>query len=302
MRRSITCLVPLVAVLLSTVLAGPALAAVTVSRAEVDGDRLRLEGTAAASRDITVDGVVLGRSDAAGAVRIERDGYRPPADCTVDVGDGSGALTPATLSGCTASTPPPPSPPPSTDTTAPSVPTELRATVVGSTVSLSWSPSTDDTAVTGYRVSRDGAALATTDDTTHLDQGVAAGPHTYTVAAFDAAGNRSGESAPAAVEVAAAEGLTFLTPARLPDATVGQAYLASIVCSDPPGPSSFRFKVVSGRVPEGLRFTGNTLPTRPEARVTGTPEASGTTSFTVEVTDGTGASARRTFTLVVVPG
>src|SRR3712207_5584982 len=60
---------------------------VSVSRAEVTGGNLRIEGTAAANRTITVDGVAMGSSDGAGRFRIERSGYAAPADCTVDVND-----------------------------------------------------------------------------------------------------------------------------------------------------------------------------------------------------------------------
>src|SRR5215218_8112714 len=81
-------------------------AAVTVSRAELSGTRLRIEGRATANRTITVDGVAMGTSDGAGAFRIERDPFAAPADCTVDVNDGSASPTPARLSGCTVSAPP----------------------------------------------------------------------------------------------------------------------------------------------------------------------------------------------------
>lgn len=80
---------------------GVAYASVTVSRAEVSGDRLRVEGTATANRTITVDGVAMGSSDGSGSFRIERTGYVPPADCTVDVNDGSATAVTTRLSGCT---------------------------------------------------------------------------------------------------------------------------------------------------------------------------------------------------------
>ena len=67
---------------LSVVWAGTAQAAVTISRAEVSADRLRIEGSATASRPITVDGVQMATSDSSGAFKIDRSGYRPPADCT----------------------------------------------------------------------------------------------------------------------------------------------------------------------------------------------------------------------------
>ena len=291
-RTSRWAVVPVVALAVVQT-AGPAHAAVSVSRAEVDGTSLRIDGTALPSRDIAVDGVVLGRSSSSGAFRIERDAYSAPADCTVDLTDGSGTVTPARLSGCTVSGSGP------VDTTAPSVPTDLTATVVGSTVSLSWGASSDSTGVTGYRVLRGGTTVATTGSTSHADAGVPAGTHTYAVAAFDAAGNTSVPSGGVTVTVAAGEGLSFLTPERMPDAVLGQAYLGYVVASDPPGPSTFTFKLVSGKVPDGTRFVRNTLENRPEARVTGTPSRTGTFSFTVQVTDGTGAAARRTFTIVV---
>ena len=45
---------------------GVGYSAVTVSRAEVNGRNLSIEGTAAANRTITVDGVAMGTSDGAG--------------------------------------------------------------------------------------------------------------------------------------------------------------------------------------------------------------------------------------------
>jgi hypothetical protein len=174
-------------------------------------------------------------------------------------------------------------------------------TIVGTTVSLNWDLSTDDTAVTGYRVTRNGAVLGTTTGTTFMDFGLAAGTYTYTVAAFDAAGNTSAPSTSVSATVAPPEALSFITPSQLPDATVGQPYLAYIVSSDPPGPSTFKFKVVSGSVPSGTRFINNTLSNRPETRVSGTPSTAGAFSFTVEVQDNTGATARRTFSVTVLP-
>lgn len=186
------------------------------------------------------------------------------------------------------------------DTTAPSVPIGLVTTIVGTTVGLSWELSTDNVGVTGYRVIRDGAVRGTTNDTTYQETGLAAGTYTYSVAAFDAAGNVSGASPAVSATVDAAESLTFLTAARLPDATVGQPYLASIAASDPPGPSTFKFTLISGKIPAGTRLVKNTLPTRPEVRILGNPTMVGTSTFTVRVTDGTGATARRTFTVSVL--
>jgi hypothetical protein len=80
-------------------------ATVRISRAEISGTRLRLEGTAAPNRTITVNTVAMGTSDGAGNFRIERDPFSPPSDCRVAVDDGSGTPATATLSGCTVSSP-----------------------------------------------------------------------------------------------------------------------------------------------------------------------------------------------------
>jgi hypothetical protein len=98
------------ALLLLLAMAGVSHAAVSVSRAEVSGDRLRIEGTAAPNRTITVDGVAMGSSDGGGQFRVERSGFTAPADCTVDVNDGSATAATARLSGCTVSSPTPPPP------------------------------------------------------------------------------------------------------------------------------------------------------------------------------------------------
>ena len=111
MRRPVLLLLAVVAVGL-TVAGSTAMAAVSISRAELNGSRLRIEGTAVANRTITVDGVAMGTSDAAGNFRIERDPFPRPADCTVAVDDGSGAPMRTTLSGCTVVGPPPQPPPP----------------------------------------------------------------------------------------------------------------------------------------------------------------------------------------------
>ena len=94
------------------------------------------------------------------------------------------------------------------DTTAPSTPTGLTANAVStSRIDLSWSASTDNVAVTGYRVFRNGALLNTLGNvTTYQNTGLTAGvTYIYTVRALDAAGNVSGLSA-------AASATTLTTP------------------------------------------------------------------------------------------
>jgi hypothetical protein len=92
------------------------------------------------------------------------------------------------------------------DTTPPTVPTGLTATAASSSqISLSWNASTDNVGVTGYQIYRNGAKLTTSASTSYLDSGLAASTsYTYTVAAFDAAGNNSAQSAGASATTQAA--------------------------------------------------------------------------------------------------
>lgn len=83
------------------------------------------------------------------------------------------------------------------DTSAPTTPTGLQAQATSSTqVNLEWSDSTDDTAVTGYKVFRDGTELATPHASHYNDAGLTPDTvYSYTVVAFDAAGNQSSQTA-----------------------------------------------------------------------------------------------------------
>ena len=89
--------------------------------------------------------------------------------------------------------------PPSPDTTSPSVPTGLSATVIGPTqVTLTWTASTDNVGVTGYNVYRNGTLHARVgpNPVSYSDGGVTPGTsYTYQVSAVDAAGNESALSA-----------------------------------------------------------------------------------------------------------
>lgn len=85
---------------------------------------------------------------------------------------------------------------PVADTAAPSIPANPSAASVSSSqITLSWSASTDSVGVAGYRVFRDGAERTTTAGTSFQDTGLAASTtYSYTVRAYDAAGNQSADS------------------------------------------------------------------------------------------------------------
>ncbi|GII82423.1 hypothetical protein Ssi03_04130 [Sphaerisporangium siamense] len=83
-----------------------------------------------------------------------------------------------------------------TDTTAPSVPGNVRVTATGSdSVTLAWNASTDNVGVTGYEVYRGTTLVTTATGTTYTDSGLTAQTtYSYTIRARDAAGNRSAAS------------------------------------------------------------------------------------------------------------
>jgi hypothetical protein len=87
------------------------------------------------------------------------------------------------------------------DTQAPTVPSNLQATAPNSNeVDLSWTASTDNVGVTGYDILRNGKQIATSPTNSYKDLSVSpSSPYTYTVEAYDAAGNTSAASSQANV-------------------------------------------------------------------------------------------------------
>ena len=87
------------------------------------------------------------------------------------------------------------------DTTPPSVPTGLVATVVSTNqINLSWSAATDTggSGLAGYKIYRAGVPVATVTGTSYSSIGLSANTqYCHTVAAYDKAGNTSSPSSPA---------------------------------------------------------------------------------------------------------
>jgi probable HAF family extracellular repeat protein len=139
------------ALLLGTVLllvaAQAALAAIAVTRAELNGGELRVEGQGAqAGATITVDGVAMGTAASDGRFSIRRAAFNSPT-CAITVSDGVSSAQ-ATLSGCTpaGATPPPPAPPPPA-TGAASF--QGLGTLAGWSQSQAWGVSGDGNVVVG---------------------------------------------------------------------------------------------------------------------------------------------------------
>jgi hypothetical protein len=96
-------------------------------------------------------------------------------------------------------------PPDPGDTQAPSVPQNLSAEVPATIqiqIDLSWETSTDNEAVTGYNVYRDGEKIGDTAETSYSDTDIDSNTdYSYTVSAVDEAGNESEQSEPAEAAV-----------------------------------------------------------------------------------------------------
>jgi chitodextrinase len=91
-----------------------------------------------------------------------------------------------------------------TDAMAPSMPTGLQSlNVTSGSLILTWAPSTDNVAVAGYRVFRDGIQVATTAAASYSDSGLAPlTTYAYTVSAYDSSNNVSLETQPTFVTTA----------------------------------------------------------------------------------------------------
>jgi fibronectin type 3 domain-containing protein len=117
-----------------------------------------------------------------------------------------------------------------TDTTPPTTPTNLAAAVSGTQINLSWTASTDNVGVTGYRLERcqggscsNFAQIAAPSTTTYSDSGLAAGSYSYRVRATDASGNLSGYSNTATAGVADTTPPT--APSNVTASTAGSAQI-----------------------------------------------------------------------------
>jgi chitodextrinase len=129
------------------------------------------------------------------------------ASITITFSDGV-SMTVAANSWNGGSTPPP------DDTQAPTAPAILTSpSKTANSVSLSWNASTDNIGVTGYEILRNGNVVGTSGTTSYNDTGLAASTaYSYSVRAYDAAGNRSPISALISVTTSSGGGLDTQAP------------------------------------------------------------------------------------------
>jgi Putative Ig domain len=307
-RRSLLAVLILIVVVVA---AAAAEAAVTITRAEVNGSRLRVEGSALPNRVITIDGVAMGTSDGGGTFRIERDPFARPADCTVDVDDGSGTPAVATLSGCTVQNPPPPQPPPQPPPPQPAPPpppSGLRIvtnTLVNANVGTEYTGYIEACcgqgsgpirwSLIGGRVPDGmqfaGDSLRLTQTTAVLGRPTRVQTTTFTVEARDPAGNRTSKTFSLTVD--AARPLVLTNAGQLGPGRVGVAYANGVFADG--GTPPYNWSLPAGQLPPGLSLT-----TSP-GRITGTPTTAGTFTFTLRAADQGGQQATGQYSITVSP-
>ena len=153
---------------------------------------------------------------------------------------------------------------PAVDGTAPGAPGTLGGTAVStSQVNLSWGAASDNVGVAGYRVYRGGTQVGTAAGTSYSDTGLSAGTsYSYTVRAYDAAGNLGPASNSVAVTTqsgssggGASGGTAYADSVTVQSGTVTSGYASNLRAQD-----GATFNVTS----QGVGWWGTfALPTSP---------------------------------------
>ncbi len=183
------------------------------------------------------------------------------------------------------------------DAIAPSVPTGLAATPGNAQVSLTWSDSTDNVAVTGYKVYRDNVLIASPSTPYYADTAVTNGvTYAYKVVAVDSSANVSAATAPVNATPALPAGGDSQAPSvptnLVGTAGTGSASLTWTASTDNVGVTGY--KVYRGGVlvgsPAGPSYTDSGL-------------SNGTAYlYTVKATDAAGNLSAASNQVSVTPG
>ncbi|MEI9813413.1 MAG: Ig-like domain-containing protein [Acidobacteriota bacterium] len=171
----------------------------------------------------------------------------------------------------------------SSDTTAPSVPTGLAASAASpSQVNLTWTAATDNVAVAGYRVYKSGNQVGTSVSTSYSDSTCGASTTcSYTVAAYDIAGNVSGQSTSAS--------------ATTPSVPAGDTTPPSVSITAPAGGSS-----ASGTLTISANAADNVGVAGVQFKVDGTPIGGEDTSSPYSIAYDTSGASNGAHTLTAV--
>ncbi|WP_202920290.1 Ig-like domain-containing protein [Urbifossiella limnaea] len=112
------------------------------------------------------------------------------------------------------------------------------------------------------------------------------GTYTFTVQATDAFGSTGTRPYTLVVPL-------VLSPASLPDGTLGVVYSQAVTVAG--GVAPYLFSVSAGALPDGLTLDTNS------GTITGTPSVANTFNFTITATNGAGRSGSRSYSVVVAP-
>ncbi len=147
----------------------------------------------------------------------------------------------------------------------------------GGTPPYTWSLAPGGIPPLGMTVDRDGVLSGTPAN---------AGTFTFTIQVTDSAGSTASRTFTLTVQ----QSLLITTASPLPAATAGSAYAQALAASG--GQAPYTWSLASGTLPAGLALT-------PAGILSGTPTASGSFSFQIQVADNTRTTATANFTLVV---
>jgi hypothetical protein len=298
--------------LAGALLAAPsgALAAVSVTKAELSSGSLTVEGRGAlASATITVkspESTATGRADSRGDFKVSASGYRS-STCKAVVGDGSSSVT-ATLSRCTPASSPPPA---TTVRITPDV-AELGPGFVGSDFTSTSSTTTTMTlgpdALGPVRFEIIAGALpaglrlvdpnAGFTPAKSVHASVAGTPTTVQTSTFTIkATDQNGLTATRTYTIRINPAITLaITPEQWAPLTVGS--FGNLWIDGSGGVRPYRWARTAGAFPPGMTLIQDN-PDGPLVRVGGTPTAAGTFSWTLRLTDAQGATVSRDFTVTV---
>jgi centrosomal CEP192-like protein len=313
LRRSLVVAAAVVATL--GVASASAEAAITIGRADLSGTQLRVEGRGAVpNHAVTVSpGSVAGTSDGSGAFKIQKDPYAS-STCQITVSDGSNSAS-ARLSGCSATSPPPPASSPAVTLTPSSL--TFAAQALGTT-SAQQSINVANSGNASLFINSAQVKGANPLDFTAVGDGcsgltLAAGASCTMSIDFKPTntGTRSAtlivtDNAPNSPQTASITGTgTGTTPTLALDNRFFSC--ANGVCDVGAGSNVFvnnffttTFLATGGSPPytfSGQAPAGETL--RPSGLMLGSPTIKGTQTFSVTVTDSTGASATGTYSTSV---
>jgi fibronectin type 3 domain-containing protein len=143
------------------------------------------------------------------------------------------------------------------DNSAPSIPAGLTAAASSwSSVNLHWSASTDNVGVAGYKIYSGGTQIGTSATVSYTDGTTSpTTSYTYTVSAYDAAGNNSGQSGAAAITTPAAPAPSAPAGLSAAVATNTQINLSWSAASDTGGPGIGGYKIYRGGTQIGTSTT-----------------------------------------------